>query len=97
MIKIEAERHNRIRVLVLKILAPQHPNRVDAVLIRRLLADFGFPISEHSLKSYLAYLNERGCVAIEEKPQYDITLVSITAKGLDILDGRIAEQGIELD
>lgn len=94
---IEAERHNRVRVLILKILAPQHPNKVDAVLIRRLLADFGVPISEHSLKSYLAYLEERGCVAVTEKRDFGITMVSITAKGLDILDGRVVEQGIELD
>lgn len=93
---IEAERHNRIRVLILKVLAPQHPNAVDAVLIRRLLADFGYPISEHSLKSYLAYLQERGCVTLAEKRDFGITMVSITAKGLDILDGRITEQGIEL-
>jgi len=94
---IEAEKHNRIRVLILKILAPQHPNPTDAVLLRRCLADFGYPVAEHSLKSYLAYLAERGCVTITEKKDFDITMASITAKGLDLLDGRIIEPGIELD
>lgn len=95
--KIDAEKHNLVRVLILKILAPQHPNRVDSVLIRRVLADFGYPISDHSLRSYLAYLEERGCIKTDERRQYDILMASITAKGLDILDGRLAESGLELD
>ncbi len=94
---IEAEKHNRIRVLILKILSPQYPHPVDAVLLRRCLADFGYPISEKSLVSYLAYLSERGAVKLDQKKDFEIVMASATAKGLDILDGRISEQGIELD
>ncbi len=93
----EAEKHNRIRVMILKILAPTHPQMIDSVLLRRCLADFSYPLSDQSLRSYLAYLMERGCVRLEEKKKFDITMAAITAKGLDLLDGRITEQGIELD
>jgi len=93
---IEMEKHNMIRVLILKILCPEYPKAVDAVLLRRCLADFSYPQSEKSLKSYLAYLQELGCIKVDEKKDYDITMVTITAKGLDILDGRIAEPGIEI-
>jgi len=94
---IEAEKHNRIRVYILKILSPQHPHPVDAVLLRRCLADFGYPISDHALESYLAYLEERGCLKITKKEQFNITMAAITAKGLDILDKRIFEDGIKVD
>ena len=94
---IEAEKHNRIRVLILQILSRQYPKPIDAVLLRRVLDDFGYPISEDLLRSYLAYLNERGCVRLDEKKAFDIVMASATAKALDVLDGRIIEQGIELD
>jgi len=94
---LEAVKHNRIRVLILQILSRQHPQPIDAVLLRRVLDDFGYPISEGSLQSYLAYLSERGCVRLDEKKKFDIVMVSATAKALDVLDGRIPEPGIELD
>jgi len=94
---IETEKHNLIHVLILKILSPEHPKSVDSVLLRRCLADFGYPLSEKALKSYLAYLHERGCIRMDEKKDYGIIMATITAKGLDILDGRITEPGIKLD
>jgi len=96
-LNFDAERHNRIRVCILKVLAPQHPNKVDSVLLQRVLADFGYPVSDHSLRSYLAYLEERKCVRLDEKKAFGILLASITAHGLDILDKRATEEGIELD
>ena len=46
------------------------------------------------LTSYLAYLDEKGCVRMERKKQFDITLVTIRAKGLDVLDGRVECVGV---
>jgi len=46
------------------------------------------------LASYLHYLEERGYVRVEKRPAFDITLVSITADGLDVLDGRIEDRGV---
>ena len=86
MTQIETERRNRIRGLIIKILAPDYPNPLDSAIIRRALADFGYPVDEDSLKSYLAYLQERGLVRIEER-KFGIHLNFITADGLNLLDG----------
>lgn len=58
------------------------------------MADLGYPMDEDSLASYLAYLKERGYVRVEKRPAFDITLVSITADGMDVLDGRIEDRGV---
>jgi len=47
-----------------------------------------------SLASYLAYLEERGYVVVEQKDDFEITLVKITADGLDVLDGRTSDVGV---
>ena len=94
--KMTAQRHNLAREQILKILAPEYPKPVDAVILRRCLANFEHPMDANKLAGYLAYLVERGCVVVEEKP-YDITLVRITSTGLDVLDGRVDDCGIGLD
>jgi hypothetical protein len=97
MSEMDALKHNRIRVIILQILRPEHPRAVDFVLLRRCLADFAFPLAERSLQSYLAYLEERECIRITRNRENEILYAVITAKGLDILDGRIKVAGIEID
>jgi hypothetical protein len=92
--EMNAERHNRIRLLILKVLAPEYPKTVDSVILRRCLSNFGYPMDNDKLCSYLAYLKERGYLLVEEKKAFDIIMVSITATGLDVLDGRIDDRGI---
>jgi len=92
--EMNAERHNRIRLLILKVLAPEYPKTVDSVILRRCLSNFGYPMDAEKLCSYLAYLQERDYVRVEEKKKFDIVMVSITATGLDVLDGRIDDPGI---
>ncbi len=91
---MDAERHNLVREQILKVLAPEYPKPVDAVILRRCLANFGHPMDVHKLTGYLAYLQERGCVVVEEKKSFAITLVRITSRGLDVIDGRIKDCGI---
>jgi hypothetical protein len=64
------------------------------LLLRKSLADIGYPMDHEKLMSYLAYLKERDYVNVEERKQFGIVLVSVTAKGLDVLDGRIEDVGI---
>ena len=94
MIDLHAMRHNRIRKLILEHLAPAHPNPIDAVMLRASLANLGYPIDAETFSSYVAYMEERGYVKVEEKKGFDITLVSIRASGLDVLDGRIEDNAI---
>lgn len=93
MTKAEALKHDRIRELLLKSLAPDYPLSVDSVVLRRHMANFGYPMTEGDLVSYLAYLEEKCLVKIEKRGT-DIVLVRITAKGLDVLDNRIDEVGV---
>lgn len=94
---LRAEKHNQIREYILKILAPEHPRPVDAVIVRRCLANFNYPMDADTLGSYLAYLEERGYVRVEKIKNYDIVMVSITADGLDILDRRIKDRGVGVE
>ena len=94
---MEPNKHNQARLLILKILAPEYPGCVDAFILRRCLANFGYPVNSQDLTSYLAYLRERGYVKLDEKKKFDITLVSITADGIDIVDGSTTDPGVGLE
>lgn len=94
---LSAERHNHIRKLILDVLAPEYPKTVDVVILRRCLSNFGYPMPLESMDAYLAYLAECGFVRVEEKKGWDIKMVSITASGLDVLDGRISHIGIGIE
>ena len=91
---VETMRRNRIRKLILEALAPGYPNPLDALILRQTLATVGYPMTGESLASYLAYLEERGYVVVEQKDDFEITLVKITADGLDVLDGRTSDVGV---
>lgn len=89
-----SEYHSRIRYWILKILAPEYPNPVDFVMIRSLLSTFGLQVSDRSLCAYLSYLQEKGFASIDEKEAYDLRMATITADGLNVLDGRIDDAGV---
>ena len=93
---MNAMRHNLIRRQILKILEPEYPKTIDAQVLRRVLDNFGHAMDLSKLRSYLAYLEERGCVKVIEKKDFGIVLVSITSTGLDVIDGRKDECGIEV-
>lgn len=95
MNEMAAVKQKRIRFLILKITAPEHPMPLDAVIIRRCLMNHGYPIPMKDLESHLAYLAEKQMVKLEERRDYGITLASITAKGLDVVEGRTTDPGID--
>lgn len=96
MMKNDPARHNLIRRRILDILAPEYPKTVDGIILQRVLANFGHPMDTEKLKSYLAYLEERRCVTVKEVKDTDIFMAAITADGLDVIDGRKNERGIEI-
>ncbi len=91
------KKNNQIRLLILKILIPDYPLPLDSILLRRCLSNFGYPLGTEELSSNLAYLKERGYVKIDEKKGFDITLVSVTANGIDLVDGLITDPGVGAD
>ena len=90
----DIQRHNRVRQLILRAACPCYPNPLDSQLLRATLANLGYPMDDKDLRFYLAYLAERGFVRIEDRKAYGITLVTITASGIDVLDGRVKDCSI---
>lgn len=89
-------RHDRIRHLILKALAPDYPAPIDAVVLRRVLSTMGYPMTENDMKAYVAYLEEKGLVVTEQRPA-NILLIRVAARGLDALDARIEVRGVGQD
>lgn len=85
------ERYRRIRGLILKLLAYQHPGAMDYTMLRFTLESLGFPLTEDEFDSHLAYLADatKGYVSLERKKAgaLEIKQIIITPKGLDLLDG----------
>lgn len=96
MTQMNSLRHNAVRRQILKILAPEYPKTVDMAILQRVLATFGHAMDTEKLRAYLAYLEERECIRVVEKSGFDFVMVSITSTGLDVLDGRKDECGIEV-
>jgi len=92
----EIQRHEVARGKLLKILVADYPNPIDSVLLRRLLDTFGMPVREEALLSYVAYLEERGYVRTETRRGSDIRMVSATATGVDVVDGRVEDEGVDI-
>jgi hypothetical protein len=94
MRETESQKHGRIRELVLRIALQSYPNPIDAELLRATLSNLGYPLGRKELATYTSYLQERGYLAVEERPEFEIVLVKLTAHGMDALDKRIKDCGI---
>lgn len=83
------ERYRRIRGAILKLLAQEHPGPIDFMVLHRLLDDLRYAVTEEELHSHLSYLEEKGCVRVEKRKSsgVELVMVTITASGLDVLDG----------
>jgi hypothetical protein len=94
-----------IRGKILHYLALVYPQPVTLPLLQGELDLFGYPVPMDELNFHLAYLTEKGLVALENPSavrqptdRRRVTLVKITAKGIDYYDGRLpAEEGIYLE
>ncbi len=94
-----------IRGKILYYLALVYPQAVTLPLLQGELDLFGYPVPADELRFHLAYLAEKELVAVEEPgppagglPRRKVTLVKITAKGIDYYDGRLPEdEGVYLE
>lgn len=96
-------RHKEIvRGKILYYLALIFPQSATLPLLQGELDFFGYPVPLEELSFHIAYLAEKGLVAVEgvrgPHSHRNITLVKITAKGIDYYDGRLpADEGIYLE
>ena len=88
-----------IRGKILYYLALMYPQSVTLPVLQGELDLFGYPILRDELNFHLAYLAEKGLVSVEDaslaEPRRKVTLIKITARGIDYHDGRLpAEYGM---
>ncbi len=91
-----------VRGKILYYLTLIYPQPATLPLLQGELDIFGYPVPMDELNFHLAYLSEKDLVALEATrgPAVGrkITLVKITAKGIDLLDGRLpSDEGIYLE
>jgi len=91
-----------IRGKILYYLALIYPQPATLPLLQGELDLFGYPVLMEELNFHLAYLAEKGLVSLENQgglqPRRKVTLVKITAKGIDYHDGRLpADDGVYVE
>ena len=96
-------RHKEIvRGKILYYLALIFPQSATLPLLQGELDFFGYPVPLDELSFHVAYLNDKGLISVEavRGPHSirKVSLVKITAKGIDYYDGRLpADDGIYLE
>ncbi len=91
-----------IRGKILHYLALIYPTAATLPLLQGELDIAGYPVPLEELSFHIAYLAEKGLVSVEgvrgPYSQRNINLVKITARGIDLMDGRLpADDGIYLE
>lgn len=100
---IQNLRHKEIiRGKILYYLALVYPQAATLPLLQGELDIFGYPVPLEDLEFHIAYLAEKGLVSAEKvrgpRSRREITLVKITAQGIDYYDGRLpADDGVYLE
>ena len=79
-----------------------YPQTATLPLLQAELDYFGYPLPMDELNFHVAYLAEKGLVEVESArgthTRGTITLVKITARGIDLLDGRLPpDEGIYIE
>lgn len=82
-----------VRGFVLSILKLQYPNPASDRLISLTLNDSHLDGSLPQIRQHIRYLEEKGYVRSEEGNELGIqrTMATLTAKGIDLLDGSIPD------
>ena len=95
----QKEIHRGKILYYLKLIYPQ---AATLPLLQGELDIFGYPVPIEDLEFHVAYLAEKGLINLENyrgpQARRYVTLVKITAKGIDYFDGRLpADEGIYLE
>ena len=87
-----------LRGYILDFLKRIYPRKVEEL---NIIATFYQYWTDSQIKRTLAYLTEKGYVEIEEKPhpvlkRKRLKFYKLTARGIDLLEGTISDDGIIL-
>ena len=89
-----------VRGKIIYYLKLIYPQSATLPLLQGELDIFGYPVPIDDLDFHVAYLAEKGLVNVDKRPnsRRPITLVKITAKGIDYFDGRLPrDEGVYLE
>ncbi|HUX10874.1 MAG TPA: hypothetical protein VMW51_09540 [Terriglobia bacterium] len=91
-----------VRGKIIYYLKLIYPQSATLPLLQGELDIFGYPIPMEDLDFHVAYLEEKGLVTVENirgpHARHYITLVKVTARGIDYFDGRLPkDEGVYLE
>jgi hypothetical protein len=74
------------------------PGPIDFLVLHRLLDDLRYTMPAEELESHIVYLEKKGCVKKETRGAkgFEITMITITAQGLDVIDGFADTRGVDV-
>ena len=81
------------RLVLLKALASAAQYRANAYLLRRFAEQLGHTTSADRIAADLAWLKEADLLTLEQ-PAADVTVATLTARGLDVSEGRAVHPGV---
>ena len=91
-----------IRGKIIYYLSLVYPHPTTLTMLQGELDIFGYPVPMDDMNFHVAYLAEKGLIAAEHRHgpggRAAVTLVTITARGIDYRDGRLpADEGIYME
>lgn len=90
---IENIENNRRRGLILENLKQKYPDGVDFVVLQKALEIQGHNLSKRELASLIEYLKDGEYVKVTYFKNY-ILVITLSKKGIDILEHSISDIGI---
>mgnify|MGYP001781267728 CR=1 FL=1 len=91
--QIEAIENARRRGLILQNLKQKYPDGVDFVVLQKALEIQGHSLSKRELASLIEYLKDGEYVKVTYFKNY-ILVITLSKKGIDILEHSISDVGI---
>lgn len=100
--KSDIHKKEIIRGKALYYLSLVYPHPTTLSMLQGELDIFGYAVPMDDMNFHVAYLAEKGLVAVEHRRgpggRPGVTLVTITAQGIDYRDGRLPpDEGIYLE
>lgn len=82
-----------IRLVILQLLSEDNDYAHNDAVLKTALSAVGHTVSADKLKTELAWLAEQGAVTLGQVGDY--TVAKLTARGLDVAQGRAQVPGID--
>jgi hypothetical protein len=83
------------RLVMLRALVSAAQHRTNAILLQRFLDSVGHVVTLDRIRTDLDWLAEQGLVEVVHEPGTpDVTVATLTVRGLDVAEGRTRQAGV---